>query len=357
MSIGDSLYALGHYSNAINAYARVGSNQSGLQIARAYSAMGNFDKAMAQYMALWEHSPGMDIAGFELGKLLFRTKNYGPAREVLNALASKGQGNPEYHYFLGRTLEQLTDRSGANAEFRKALALDGSHLRSLHALAKFFASAREKDSVLKYVDQGLRLYRDDVSMIHLKAMAFFNNGEFRKAIPLFENLLALGEDQPFIHKNLAYSQFRDLQPEKAIESYRLLMRSPKYLAAAYTGLGEVYLKEGQLDSAEYYIKRSMEERRVTFDGEYADLGRIARLRGNTKSALEHYTKAWEENPKNHFIYFQVCQLAEEYYKDPGTRLRYYENLLKLYPHIPDFVGERAKIRISELREEIHFTKP
>ena len=357
LSLGDSLYALGHYSKAINSYAKSGSDRAGLQIARAYGSMGNFDKAMTQYSALLDGSPTMDIARFELGKLLLKTKNYGPAREVLNSLAAKGQGNPQYHYYLGRTLEQLGLRAGANGEFRKAIALDSAHIRSLYALAKYFTAAGEKDSVLTYVELGLRVYGDDVSMLHLKAMAYFKNGEFRRAAPLFERLLALGEEQPFILKNLAYSHFRNLEPQKAIDNYRLLMGSPDYLAAAYSGLGEVFLKEKQLDSAQYYVTKSMEERRVAFDREYADLGRIARLRGETKLALDHYTRAWEEDPKNHFFYLQVCQLADEYHKDPKVRLRYYENLLELYPDIPAFIGERAKNRISELREEIHYGKP
>lgn len=357
LSVGDSLYALGHFSKAINAYAKVGNDRASLQIARAYNSMGSFDKAMLQYSTLLEGTPTMDIARFELGKLCLKTKNYGPAGELFNSLAAKGQGNPEFHYYLGRTLEQIGNRGGANGEFRKAIALDSTHIRSLYSLAKYFTAAGEKDSVLKYVDLGLRVYGEDVSLLHLKAMVYFKNGEFRRAAPLFEHLLALGEDRPFIYKNLAYCNFRNLEPEKAIDNYRLLMGSPDYLAAAYTGLGEVYLKENQLDSAQYYIRKSMEERRVAFDQEYADLGRIARLRGNTKGALDHYTKAWEENPKNHFFYLQVCQLADEHYKDPKIVIRYYEKLLELYPDIPAFMGEQAKKRISGLREEIHYGNP
>lgn len=67
--------------------------------------------------------------------------------------------------------------------------------------------------------------------------------------------------------------------------------------------------------------------------------------------------AWKENRENHFNYYQVCILADEYYKDPKTRLGYYENLLEIYPQIPDFIGERVKKLISELREEIHYAEP
>jgi len=87
------------------------------------------------------------------------------------------------------------------------------------------------------------------------------------------------------------------------------------------------------------------------------LGAHRPLKGKYQTGHEQYTKAWEENPKNHLLYLQVCQLADEYYRDPEVGLRYYENLLALYPDIPAFLGERAKIRIAELREEIHYGRP
>ena len=48
------------------------------------------------------------------------------------------------------------------------------------------------------MNQGLKVYPDDVSLINLKALAYFNNNEYQKALPLFERLVALGEIQEFI---------------------------------------------------------------------------------------------------------------------------------------------------------------
>lgn len=356
LSVGDSLYALGNYTKAMNAYAGVGTDHSGLQIARAYKAIGNHTKAMAEYSALLERAPKLEIARFELGKLSLRNKHYDAARGLFDTLIANDGTNPEYHYYLGRTLESISLLEGANAEFRKAVALDSTHIRSLYALAKYFTSRGEKDSVLHYADQGLHFFADDVSMINLKATAYYNNGEYSKAIPFFGRLLELGERQAFVYRNLAFCHFRALDYGKAISNYRLLMRFPEYRVTAHSGLGEVFLQEKQLDSAEYHIKRSIAEQRVAFDREYADLGRIARLRGDTKGALDHYTKAWDENRENYLNYYQICLLADEYYKDPKLRLEYYEKLFEFYAQIPDFIGERAKKRISELRAEIHFAE-
>lgn len=354
LPVADSLYALGNYTTAINEYSKVGNATASLQIARAYNAIGNYDKAIAQYTALLGKKPELELARFELGKLLLKTKNFGPALEMFNVLASSEQKNPEYFYYLGRTYESIRKQDEANAAFRDGVALDSTHLRSLYALGKYYVGQEIRDSALVYIDKGLRFYENDVSMINLKALAFFNNGQFGMAIPHFERLLELGEEVPFVYNRLAHSYFRALELEKAQKTYHQLMKFPEYLAGAYSGLGEVFLKEQQLDSAQYYIQKSIEERTEAFDKEYADLGRIARIQGKTKTALDLYTKAWEENKDNPYNYYQVCILADEYYKDPKTKLGYYERLLEMYPDLAPFIAERVQKRISEIKEEIHY---
>ncbi|MCR9226662.1 MAG: tetratricopeptide repeat protein [Flavobacteriaceae bacterium] len=354
LSLADSLYALGNYASAINAYAKIGDEKSNLQIARAYNAIGNFDKAISQYTAIVKKDPGSELARFELGKLLLKTKDFGSALKMFNVLTTSNNQNPEYFYYLGRNYESLDKADRANRAFKAAVEMDSTHLRSLYALGKYYVGQEIKDSALVYIDKGLRFYEKDVAMINLKALAFFNNGQFQLAIPHFERLLELGEEKPFVYEKLAFCYFRNWEPEKALETYHKLSGFPDKVAAAYIGLGDVFFEEQQLDSAQYYIERSIEERMSSFPQEYASLGRIARLQGQTKKSMDHYVKAWEENKDNYYNYYQICILADEYYKDPKTRLNYYEKLLEMYPDLVPWLKERVQNRISEIKEEIHF---
>ncbi|WP_421823740.1 tetratricopeptide repeat protein [Flagellimonas oceanensis] len=313
--------------------------------------VAHFDPPKVVYYARFLQ---FDLARFELGKLLLKTKKNGPALEMFQFLTSSKQGNPEYFYYLGRTYESFKEKDKANKAFKTAVEKDSTHLRSLYSLGKYYVGQEIKDSALVYIDKGLRFYENDVAMINLKALAFFNNGQFKQAIPHFERLLELGEEKPFVYEKLAFCYFRNWEPEKALEAYRKLSGFPDKLAAAYRGLGEVYFDEKELDSAQYYIEKSIEERMATFPQEYADLGRIARLKGQTKKSMDYYVKAWEENKENYYNYYQVCILADEYYKDPETRLNYHEKLLEMYPDIVPWLKERVKNRITEIKEEIHF---
>jgi len=354
LSVADSLYALGNYASAINQYAKVGDKKSNLQIARAYNAIGNYDKSIAQYTSILERNPNLDLARFELGKLLLKTKNFKSAMEMFNVLVSSEEKNPEYFYYLGRTYEAVNQTGNANKAFKNAVEMDSTQLRSLYALGKYYVGQEIKDSALVYIDKGLQFYENDVAMINLKALAFYNNGQFQLAIPHFERLLELGEEKPFVYEKLAYSYFRNWEPQKALDTYHKLTSFPDKLAVAYAGLGDVYFKEKELDSAQFYIEKSIEERMALFPQEYASLGRIARLKGQTKKSMDYYVKAWEENKDNYYNYYQVCVLADEYYKDPKIRLNYYENLLEMYPDLVPWLKERVKNRITEIKEEIHF---
>jgi len=356
MNKADNLYLMGNYAAAINAYSKIGDETANLQIARAYNAMGNYAKAIIQYRALLEGNPKANIARFELGKLLLKTKRYNLALGHFECLMEQNGDNPEYAYYVGRTFEEMGKPSKALQPFRDAVNKDSTHLRSLFSLGKFYVGEQQKDSSLKYINRALRLYKKDVSIINLKALAYFNDGQYGEAIPLFEELLELGEEKAFIHKKLGFSYFREWEYGKAREHYHKLANNPERLAQAYYGLAEVFLREQKLDSAEYYIQKSIAERKPNFSLEYADLGCIARLQGRTKKAMDYYYKAWEEYKENPLFYHQFCTLADEYYRDPNVKLKYYQRYLDLFGSKTPFLSERVEKRITELKEEIHFSK-
>ena len=356
VSTADSLYLSGNYIAAINSYAKIGDANSSLQIARCYNTIGNYEKAVLQYRALLENNPDKSIARFELGKLLLKTKKYSEALSCFMLLTERKTTNPEYHYFLGRTLQQMGKTPQGLQSFKKAVDRDSTHLRSLFALGKHYVGEQQKDSALHYIDKGIRFYGDDIAMINLKALAFFNDGQYGKAIPFFERLLELGEKKAFIYQKLGFSYFRDWQFDKAKEQYYKLMKIHNQEINACKGLGEVFMKEENLDSAEHYIRKSIEMRKVDFSMDYANLGRIARLRGHTQKAMNYYRKASEENTGNPLFYYQFCTLADEYHKDPKVKLNYYQKYVTDYGGSMPFIQERVVKRITELKEEIHFSK-
>jgi len=153
----DSLFATGNYTKAINVYAKLGSPNAGLQIARAYNAKGNFQKAITQYESVVVRAE-MQISKFELGKLYLKTKQLDKARKLFTTLAANHPSNPEYHYYLGEAFRTLDQIPSSLVAYKKAIAKDSTHLRSLFQLSKLFVVSQENLMALPYIDMGLKFY-------------------------------------------------------------------------------------------------------------------------------------------------------------------------------------------------------
>ncbi len=350
----DSLYALGNYTPAINWYAQVGSQKAQLQIARAYNAIGNYQKAIAQYENVVAADHNLQIARFELGKLYLKTRDFNQGRKLFTALTAEDSCNPEYWYYQGETFRELGQKSSSLVSYKKAITIDSTHLRSLFRLGKHFIVQQERDPALLYVDQGLRFYEGDVSLINLKALILYNDAQFEKAIPWFEKVLELQGPKEYVYTKLAYCYYKNWEFEKAKSAYKTLLEMDKTNADAYFGLGTVYQRNEQIDSAEIAFKKAIALQDPILVREYHALANLARSKNDLKLALDYYQKAFQEDTSSPYGYYQICTVADQYYKDPKLRLEFYENYLAKFGKDNSYYARTAVRRIRELKEELHF---
>ncbi|MBC6997237.1 tetratricopeptide repeat protein [Cytophaga sp. FL35] len=125
-SVADSLYVIGDYTQAVNHYAQSNDPNASLQIARSYYALGRYDRAIAQYEDVVAKRPEAEIAGFELGKLYFKTKSYREGRKLFSKLIASNDSNPEYHYYLGEIFTELNQPASSLNSYKKAIEKDSS---------------------------------------------------------------------------------------------------------------------------------------------------------------------------------------------------------------------------------------
>lgn len=352
----DSLYALGNYSQAINEYAKENSATSKLQIARAYSAIGNYDKAILEYEAIVNSAESSQLAKFEMGKLLSKIGNFRKANTLFYELTSKEKENPEYFYYLGETYREMDEDASSLVAYKKAVAADSTHLRSLFQLGKYFVVKRETNAALIYIDKGLRFYENDVSLINLKALTLFNDYDYEGARPVLEQLLEMGEEKPHVYQKLAYCYYQLWDFEKAKNTYRALLQFPDTEHEVYNGLARTFHKEKVLDSAAVYYQKAIEAKKPFLGREYSALAQLARERNDLRTALKYYNLAFEEEPENDFANYQICAVSEQLHDDPEKKLECYEGFLKRYIDKKSFYRDFVTKRVSELKEEIHFTK-
>ncbi|MEX0274405.1 MAG: tetratricopeptide repeat protein [Flavobacteriaceae bacterium] len=358
-SVADSLYAVGHYAAAINAYASIGTSKAQLQVARSYRAQGHYEKAIVTYGHLIKADPHLEIAKFELGKLYLLKEDFHEALLLFQALREKGWQNPEYHYYTALSLQETGNGDEAVTVYQTGIAQDSTHLRSLFQLGKHYVAKRERDSALLFLNRGLYEYDGDVKLINLKALALYNNAEYAACIPLFEKLRELGYQRPHVQEKLAYARFRDWDFHGAKEAYRELAeyRDNTLKANAYMGLSSVYYKEQQLDSAEHYAHEFIKVSTPNLVREYGTLASIARKRGHMEKARTYYQNAQEHDPDNLMWGYQICTITDQMEVGLETKLACYESFVKRFGDTKTgYMVQVAQERISRLKEEIHFTK-
>lgn len=352
----DSLYATGNYTQAISAYATLGTVSAGIQIARSYNAIGNFDQAISQYQVVLEKDAKQQLAQFELGKLLLKSKQYDDARKTFQYLVSNASDNPEYHYYLGEAHRNLEQPSSSLVSYKNAVQKDSTHLRSLFQLGKYFTIKGDKNDALNYIDQGLLFYENDVALVNLKGLVYYNDARYSDAIPWLEKVLLLGEQKEYVYEKLAYSYYKEWEFEKAKAAYVELLKFNDTNADYYYALAETYRKNKQVDSAIVFVKKGMDIQRPVLAKGFMALSGLARQKEDLKSALEYLQLAVAEDPNDSMLYFRLCSLIDRYYKDSNMKLEHYELYLERFGEKVPFFSETAKKRISELKEQIHYTK-
>jgi len=354
--VADSLYSIGNYSRAINEYSKLGGVSSALQIARSYNAVGNYEKAITQYKYVVGEDVKNQLAQFELGKLLLKVKRFEEAKSVFTDLSIINTTNPEFQFYLGEVNRHLEVTDESLKQYVKAIKLDSTHLRSLFQLAKHYTIKQERDKALKYILQGLDYYENDVSLINLHALVLFNDFQFEKAIPLFERVLELGEDKNYVYDKLAFSYNKNWEFHKAKDAYNILLKRDDTNSQTYFDLACVYQKENKIDSAKIFINKAMAVQKPMFAQGYNRLAEIARGQKDFKSSFKYYEMAHLEDSSDARTYYNIATTYDQFGADLQKKLHYYENFLKQYPNEHPFYYETAKKRITELKEEIHFTK-
>jgi len=357
LAVADSLYKLASYTKAINNYAKTPIPYARWQIARSYNAIGNYEKAIFQYEDLLKEESELFLAKYELGTLYYKTKLSEKAKTIFNTLIEKDDQNPQYHYYLGLILKQELGTSKESiVSFKEAFKRDSTHLKSINEIGKYYVLYKERDSVIRYVDKGLEFYPNSTELINLKALALYNDTDYENAQLLFERLIELKQEKQYIYEKLGLCYFRNEAYKKSLTAYKRVLKFDDEDIKALNALGHIYWKLGDYEKAIAYIEKSIKVQEVFFDKEYITLARIHLDLKDVKKALDYYNLAFEENPKNPLTYYQICFLADNYYKDPKVKLRHFENYADKFGGRLIRFDEYVKKRISELKTEIHLSE-
>ena len=198
-------------------------------------------------------------------------------------------------------------------------------IQCLKALVDVSLKMQENDEVIEYAGEvaNLALADEDKGLAYNRiGLAYFNKGEYDKAIEYDEKSLALylgagGPDDPNVALNynnigLAYTQKGEYDKaigyfEKTLALYfKILGPEHPEVATTYNQLGLAYFKTGEYDRAVECNEKALAIRLKAFDPEhpyvgmsYGNLGSLYAKKGMTAKAMDYLLKAKEIHLKKH----------------------------------------------------------
>ncbi len=375
LSLADSLYAVGDYSEAINAYQKL-DHQNGaipLKIARAYRAKGSYDRAL-NFFAKAAKENGAMIAKNEYGTLLITTGKFKKADSIYSILIDKHDKNPNFYYQRGRARlrnappppgDSPADRTfaaykkyktGYFNDFKRAVALDSTHQKALYETGRIYLMQKEFKTVDKLANKALETYPNNAQIIGLLAQENYIRGFCTDAIKWYTKLLDLGQETQFIHQHLGMCYYKNRKYDLAIEQYLSLLDYDDEDWYTYENLSKLYNLTGNLSEAEKYGKQAIKFKDLPLDTDYYTLANTYKIGKNWKESMRYLNKALTENPDLKKARYAKAVVADNYYEDQEAVLRLYEDFITRYSDNQyakyDSKLELGKQRASMLRKEI-----
>ena len=330
LEIADSLFQAKNYARAINQYAGSDSFEAQYQISRAYTELGNYQKAIVQLEHLRNTHPEQMVVIGDLASLLFRTRQFERSVQTYHELTALDSLNAHPNYRIGLGYNELGQDSLARAHFYKAYQIDSTHIKSCIELGEYHLKRRHFKKAHEYADKGLVVAPDHAELLNIKALAWFNDYQFELAKPYFEKLVELNYREDFLLLRLARCYQKTWEKEKAIRVYKFIVNVDPGNSDAFYELGGLYREKEQLDSAAYFYQEAYTTKKPDLSRELVALASIHREKGELGKALKLYKQAHEEAPENMNIYFNVCELAGKYYKDPAQIRPFLEKFRQRY---------------------------
>nr|WP_255749683.1 tetratricopeptide repeat protein [Gramella crocea] len=212
-------------------------------------------------------------------------------------------------------------------------------------------------NAIELSQKGLQAAPNNVSLLSILAQAYSVSSQYEKAIPVYENLIDLGEESEFIYDRLGFAYYRTGDLAMAAENFKKSLDLEDRNSATHYNLGKIYNQLGDPEKAEQHLLMSILIKKQPVDAEFLSLGLTYKKMKDYKKALNYFEMALEENPDNERALLERAIAADAFFEDKKSILNYYRDYLDRYKDIGNAqMIAMSEYRISELKKEIHLSE-
>ncbi len=354
--LGKIYIKIGNYQLAqenLKSIAQKTSDDS-LNIARIEYKIGAKNQALQYMMKSYKQQTSNLLLGLELATIYYRNKEYKKAIPLYESLIKKDTSNYFYSYQLARCLEQQKQYQKAVKAYKNALKKNPKKHQALYHLANHYSKKRDRDSTLYFIDKALALKPNNGDYLKLKVLTLYKKQQFDKSIKTSKKILETASNNGFAYNSLGLCYYNKKMLDSAIFYQTKAFFIAKTSSEYSKNLALIYEAKKDYKIATNFYNYSLKMlKQKTYIQNY-HLGLIALTEHKPKKALQHFDKAYKNNPKYHDALYMRALTAENYYKDKKVALKDYKLYLEKFKKKDTEKTAFVKVKIKSLEEHLFF---
>ncbi|WP_299012995.1 tetratricopeptide repeat protein [uncultured Polaribacter sp.] len=326
------------------------NKKASLKLAKAYLRISKSNKAITIYEDLVEKDTSNLILKYQLGKLYLKNRKPKKAIAVFKNLIAKDSLNPHFSYQLGLAYALNRDNNRKMNSFLDVVKKDSTHLKAMTKLASSYFYLKDKDSTYLYINKGLQVNPNHISLNRIKANQLYREKDFKAIVPVLLQLDSLEKMEHFTNNMLGKVYYQKEDYKNAAKRFKNVVKIDTQDFKAYTYLGNIALKEKNYKIARLYYFRATTVGKEKRDDAFYGLATMAYEQKKPQTAIRYFKKAFEENSRNYKALFQLARLSDDYYEDKKIAYKHYKTFKKMFLNRDKEMSDFVESRITAIKK-------
>ena len=324
------------------------------ELGEAYSALGNVPDAISHYRQALRKDQGSLLYKSKLGQLLLSQREFTEAYALFGLIREVDSTNLLNNKYLAVAAARTNHSDEAIELLEEVLEINPRDIGSYMSLSGLYNQDKKYTRANDVISRGLEQFPGNNSLLLRLAQNLYNQHNFADALPVYEEWLQTNALYFDVRKEYGITLYLNKQEDKALQILEPALEevpNDPYVAL-YIGLCHKKLKD--FDTSQGYLELAIESSTPPYLSDiYHHLGQVHGLKREFELSIQMLLKAYELDPENYELLFEIATTYEEYNANKTMALNYYQLYLteaKEKARNPNY----ALDRITRIKEELFF---
>jgi tetratricopeptide (TPR) repeat protein len=267
--------------------------------------LGYPQAAVASFRRALQLNPNSQIVRQDLGAALVRTGKWSEAAEVLGPLAMSQPNSYQVAYLNALALQNSQHSKEAEAEARRALALDADSADAHTLLGLTLSSQERYDEAISELTRAAEIAPNSFDAEFYLGRTRYAQSDAVGAAAALQKAVALRPEDPEARFLLGTILEVSGDREGAISQYKELQTISPKDARGYLGLGGILGKSGDLEETLVQLRKARELDPSSFEANMS-LGRMLAKAGKVEESIGFLEQAAKESPASPEVHYQLA---------------------------------------------------